>query len=97
MEKEQVNEGEARKYAKEVGAIFKLTSACTAAGIEELFRSVGCKILNPNYSDDDESPSKSPGGGQQQVVQQQPVEKDSGKIKLNNQKPDKKKEKKGFC
>ncbi len=97
MEKEQVNEGDARKYAKEVGAIFKLTSACTAAGIEELFRSVGCKILNPNYSDDDESPSKSPGGGQQQVVQQQPVEKDSGKIKLNNQKPDKKKEKKGFC
>ena len=97
MEKEQVNEGEARKYAKEVGAIFKLTSACTAAGIEELFRSVGCKILNPNYSDDDESPSKSPGGGQQQVVQQQPVEKDSGKIKLNNQKPDKIKEKKGFC
>jgi hypothetical protein len=97
LEKEQVNEGDARKYAKEVGAIFKLTSACTAAGIEELFRSVGCKILNPNYSDDDESPSKSPGGGQQQVVQQQPVEKDSGKIKLNNQKPDKKKEKKGFC
>ncbi len=97
MEKEQVNEGEARKYAKEVGAIFKLTSACTAAGIEELFRSVGCKILNPNYSDDDESPSKTTGGGQQQPVAQQQPEKDPGKIKLNNQKPDKKKEKKGFC
>jgi len=98
LEKEQVNEGEARKYAKEVGAIFKLTSACTAAGIEELFRSVGCKILNPNYSDDDENPSKSTGGGPQQpATQQQPAQKDPSKIKLGNEKPDKKKEKKGFC
>jgi len=58
IEKEQVPEGDARKYAKEVGAIFKLTSACTAAGIEELFKSVGCKVLNPNWSDDDDAPKK---------------------------------------
>ena len=50
-----------------------------------------------NYSEDDESPSKTTGGGQQQPVAQQQPEKDPGKIKLNNQKPDKKKEKKGFC
>lgn len=68
IEKEQVNEGEARKYAKEVGAIFKLTSACTAAGIEELFRSIGCKLLNPNYTDDDEGQSK-PTTQQPQAVQ----------------------------
>lgn len=53
FDKEQVSEAEARKYASEIGAIFKLTSACTANGIEDLFRSIGCKFLDPNYKDDD--------------------------------------------
>ncbi len=94
IEKEQVNEGEARKYAKEVGAIFKLTSACTAAGIEELFRSIGCKLLNPNYTDDDEGQSK-PTTQQPQAVQK-PTKKED-KIKLGDKNQEKKKEKKGFC
>ena len=93
IEKEQVNEAEARKYAKEVGALFKVTSACTAAGIEELFRSIGCKILNPNYTDEDE--------GKPQKPAQQPTtknaQKDNNKIKLGDKKAEKKKEKKGFC
>ena len=49
---EKVPEEKARKFAQEIGAIFKLTSACTSVGVEELFVSVGCKFLDPNYKDD---------------------------------------------
>ena len=93
IEKEQVNEAEARKYAKEMGALFKVTSACTAAGIEELFRSIGCKILNPNYSDEDDGKPVTP----IQQPQTKKDKKDDSKIKLDDKKAIKKKEKKGFC
>ena len=52
---EQVSEDEARKFADEIGAVFKLTSANTNTGIEDLFKTIGCKVLDPNYSEDDES------------------------------------------
>ena len=51
---EQVPEEEAREFANEIGAVFKLTSASTNTGIEDLFRGVGCKVLDPNYSNDTE-------------------------------------------
>ena len=54
FDKEQVSEADARKYAQEIGAVFILTSACTATGIEELFKSIGCKFLDPNYKEDDD-------------------------------------------
>ena len=97
IDKEQVSEEEARKYAKSIGAIFRTTSACTSAGIEELFKSIGCKVLNPNYKDDEESPTPSPSpntGGQNKP--EQPKAKDDKGIKLNDKKPEKEK-KKGFC
>jgi small GTP-binding protein len=50
---EQVSEDEARNFANEIGAVFKLTSASTNQGIEELFKGVGCKVLDPNYNSDD--------------------------------------------
>ena len=50
---EQVSEDEARNFANEIGAVFKLTSASTNQGIEDLFKGVGCKVLDPNYSSDD--------------------------------------------
>ena len=50
---EQVSEDEARNFANEIGAVFKLTSASTNQGIEELFKGVGCKVLDPNYSSED--------------------------------------------
>ena len=50
---EQVSEDEARNFANEIGAVFKLTSASTNQGIEDLFKGVGCKVLDPNYSIDD--------------------------------------------
>ena len=52
FDNESVSEESARKFAEEIGAIFKLTSACNATGIEELFISVGSKYLDPNYKDD---------------------------------------------
>ena len=45
FDQEEVNENEAKEYAKEIGAIFKVTSAFTGIGIDELFKSIGCKIL----------------------------------------------------
>ena len=96
LEKEQVNEEEARKYAKSVGAIFKSTSACTASGIEELFKSIGCKILNPNYKDDDDASNTKP-SVQQPQAQQKSAEKEEGKIKLDNKPKEKEKKKGGFC
>ena len=55
---EQVSEDEARKFAEEIGAVFKLTSANTNTGIEDLFKTIGCKVLDPNYSEDGESNQK---------------------------------------
>ena len=53
FDKEKVSEEKARTFAKEIGAIFKLTSACTSVGVEELFINVGCKFLDPNYKEDE--------------------------------------------
>jgi len=48
-EKEDVNENEAREFAKSIGAIFALTSAQNNSGINELFHDVGNKYLDPNF------------------------------------------------
>ena len=53
IDSERVSEERAREFAKEIGAIFKLTSASTSIGIEELFIGVGCKFLDPNYKEDE--------------------------------------------
>ena len=47
---EQVTEDEARDFAREIGAVFKLTSASTNTGIDDLFRAVGCKVLDPDFN-----------------------------------------------
>ena len=74
---EQVSEDEARNFANEIGAVFKLTSASTNQGIEELFKGVGCRVLDPNYSDNSDNNEK---------------KKDSN-IKLDEKNTDKKKKK----
>ena len=55
FEDEKVPEDEAIKFAKEIGAIFRLTSANRNIGIEDLFKSIGCAILDPDYIDDNNS------------------------------------------
>lgn len=49
-----MDEAEARKFAKENGAFFKLTSAVSGIGIDEIFHNIGCKLFDPNYEDKDE-------------------------------------------
>jgi hypothetical protein len=44
-EYEEVKKKEGMELAKEIGAIFKLTSAKNNVGIEELFEEIGKKIL----------------------------------------------------
>ena len=51
-ENEQVTDEEGKKFAKEINAIFKITSALSNTGIDRLFESIGKKILNPNYTED---------------------------------------------
>ena len=54
FDNEQVPEEEAEKYAKKIGAIFRVTSAATGLGIDGLFYVIGRKILDPNYSGDND-------------------------------------------
>ena len=50
-EYEEVSENEGKAFAKENGAIFKLTSAKLGLGIEELFMIIAKKFINPLYED----------------------------------------------
>ena len=52
-DEEVVPEEEARDYAKSIGAIFQLTSAQNNSGINELFKSMGAKYLDPNAKVDE--------------------------------------------
>ena len=45
---EEVSEAEAKKYAKEIGAVFRLTSCKESIGIDELFKECGEKYLQDN-------------------------------------------------
>ena len=48
-ENEEVKEDEAREWAKEIGAVFELTSAQNNTGINDLFLNVGYKFLDPSF------------------------------------------------
>jgi len=52
FDKEAVSEEEARKFASEIGAIFRLTSAFNNNNIDELFTAVGNLYLDPKFQDD---------------------------------------------
>ena len=81
-------EAEARNYASEIGAVFKLTSACAATGIEELFKSIGCKFLDPNYKEDED------GAGSNSAAQSGNT---GGTLKLDANKAKENPKKKGCC
>ena len=51
FDQEQVKEEEAEDYAKEKGLIFQVTSAFKGIGIEELFKNIGTKLVDPKYKD----------------------------------------------
>ena len=48
-ENEEVKEDDARECAKEIGAVFELTSAQNNTGINDLFLNVGYKFLDPSF------------------------------------------------
>jgi hypothetical protein len=50
-ELEEVSENEGRSFAKEIGAIFKYTSAKNSIGIDDLFLNIGNKFIDPNYEE----------------------------------------------
>ena len=88
-DQEQISEEEVRKYANEINAIFRLTSAFDNTGIDDLFKSVGNLYLDPNYQD---------------IIEKDKIEKDTNKgptITLDQKtvtETDKKiKKKKGNC
>ena len=95
---EAVPEEKARNFAKEIGAIFKLTSACTSAGVEKLFYNVGCRYLDPNFKDDDDGNSDSNKTNEEKKEevtnnQNQPSEKEKSKEPVKEEKKEKPKEK----
>ena len=48
-ENEQVSDEEGKKFADEIHAIFKITSALSNTGINWVFDSIGKKVLNPDF------------------------------------------------
>ena len=83
FDKEQVSEADARNYAQEIGAVFKLTSACNGTGIEEMFKTIGCKFLDPNYREDDEKDGEK---GSSSTGKSGGVKLDANKTKENTKK-----------
>lgn len=53
FDKEQVSENEARNFAKEINAIFKIVYS-NGNGIDELFQCIGKKFLNLNWNQENE-------------------------------------------
>ena len=51
FEHEEVEEKEGKEFAKEIGAIFQLTSPRESYGIEDLFLEIGRKFLNSNKAE----------------------------------------------
>ena len=85
-EQEEVNETQAREFAQSIGAIFALTSAQNNSGINELFRDVGNKYLDPNFQQklEEEKEEKNQEGQTNIVLDKKEAEKPA-------------KKKKGFC
>ena len=64
FENEQVNEEEARNWAKEIGAIFGLVSAKTGDCINALFENVIKKYLSPDFIVQINNEKRNKGGSQ---------------------------------
>ena len=89
-EEEAVSENEAKDFAKSIGAIFCLTSAQNNNGIDQLFKDVTRKYLDPSYPNI-ESNIKKPKQKEEPNQNTKISEKDDAK------KIEKQKKKKKFC
>ena len=77
FDKEEVSEQDARDFANQIGAQFRLTSAFENTGIDELFLSVVNKLLDPTFQDTLSNLGKK-NDGKKIVLNQDPK---TGKIK----------------
>jgi small GTP-binding protein len=50
---QEVSDEEARNFAKENNLLFRETSSKNASGIEEMFKYIGNKLIDPNFDDED--------------------------------------------
>ena len=46
-----MEENVGREFAKEIGAIFRYTSAKQSSGIDDLFKAIGTKVIDPNFEE----------------------------------------------
>ena len=90
-DKEDVPEDEAREFAKDIGAIFKLTSAQNNSGIDELFNDLAIKYLDPNleinFSDNQKQEHKK----EEEVQQNNTIKLDKKDVSKENEKQNNKK------
>lgn len=98
-DKEQVNEEKARSFAKKIGAIFRITSAVDSTGIDQLFRDLGKKFLDPNYKpiDEDDDDDNNNGDDAKEKKKNEKEEENNSKGVTLDKKDIKKKNKKGCC
>ena len=52
LEHVKFSEEEARSFEQSIGAIFRPTSALNNSGIDELFKLLGVKFLDPTFCDE---------------------------------------------
>ena len=86
-ENEEVEDAEGTKFAQEINAIFQKTSAKQSSGIDDLFRKIGIKIVNPQ-SENNAGQSGNSGKN---------ITKTNDKNKVSLSQKNAKGKKKGFC
>lgn len=84
MEYEEVKDEEGRNFAKEINAIYQQTSAKESTGVDQLFKNIGKKFLNP----DSEITSN---------LTKDEIKKRGQQLKREEIKKNKNKDKKGCC
>ena len=95
---EEVSEQEARDFAKEIGAIFALTSAQNNSGIDDLFKNMAKKYLNIDITADvnqgGNKPVPKPVQKEEQNQEQKTIKIDAKNVAAKNKEQ---KKKKGPC
>ena len=90
-DKEDVPEDEARAFAKDIGAIFKLTSAQNNSGIDELFNDLAIKYLDPNLEINSSDNQKQEHKKEEEVQQNNTIKLNKKDITKENEKQNNKK------
>ena len=101
-ERKQVSDEEGKAFAKEINAIFQVTSAKTDSGINLLFENIGKKYFNPDFDCNEEENKQKQEYEQkknEKTQNRKPIQTNSrgGRQKLSVEKAKKDTSKKGCC